>query len=73
LGPGRWDLLPHPKVSAVATKSSVKAEVYRLIGHPKVALVSALKSCRYYLKHSVAAINLVAAFQVGTFVSFDEY
>ena len=73
MGPGRWDLLPHPKASAVATRSYVKAEVYRLIGHWKVALVSALNSCMYYLKHSVAAISLVAASQVGTFVSFDEY
>jgi hypothetical protein len=51
----------------------VKAEVYKLIGHRKVALVSALKSCRYYLRHSVAAISLVAASQVGIFESFDEY
>ena len=44
-----------------------------MIGHRKTALVSALKSCKCYLKSSVAAISLVAASQVGTFVSFDEY
>ena len=49
------------------------AEVYRLTGHRKAALVSTLNSCRYYLKNSVAAISLVAVSQVGTFVSFNEY
>jgi len=51
----------------------VKAGAYSLIGHRKIALESALKSYRCYLMSSVAAISLVAASQVGTFESFDEY
>jgi hypothetical protein len=70
---GHWELLPHPKASTIATKSSERAGVYSLIGHRKTELVSALKRCRCYLKRSAAAISLVAASQVGIFVSFDEY
>ena len=73
MGRVHWDLLPHPKASAIATRSSVKAGAYSLIGHRKIALVSTLKSCMCYLKSSGAAISLVAASQVGTFESFDEY
>jgi hypothetical protein len=43
-----------------------------LIGHRKTALVSALKRCKCCLKRSAGPISLVAVFQVGTFVSFDE-
>ena len=67
------DLLPHPKASGVAAGSSLKAEVYSLIDHWKAELESVLKSCRYYLKNSAAAISLVAVSQEGTFGSFDEY